>query len=98
MLESLVGRDVLPRGTGIITRRPLILQLVHVSAEDRRKTAGDENGKSCPGMICSLKMKQLIMHCFHIVGPREETTPINVKQDCGDKVPINGTGELVLWM
>nr|XP_056703730.1 dynamin-1-like protein isoform X3 [Euleptes europaea] len=43
VLESLVGRDLLPRGTGIITRRPLILQLVHVSAEDRRKTAGDEN-------------------------------------------------------
>ncbi|XP_060632790.1 dynamin-1-like protein isoform X4 [Anolis sagrei] len=44
VLESLVGRDLLPRGTGIVTRRPLILQLVHVSAEDRRKTAGDENG------------------------------------------------------
>ncbi|XP_050774469.1 dynamin-1-like protein isoform X3 [Gopherus flavomarginatus] len=43
VLESLVGRDLLPRGTGIITRRPLILQLVHVSPEDRRKTSGDEN-------------------------------------------------------
>uniref|UniRef100_A0A8C9SZN2 Dynamin-1-like protein n=1 Tax=Scleropages formosus TaxID=113540 RepID=A0A8C9SZN2_SCLFO len=27
VLESLVGRDLLPRGTGIVTRRPLILQL-----------------------------------------------------------------------
>jgi replication fork clamp-binding protein CrfC len=27
VLESLVGRDFLPRGTGIVTRRPLILQL-----------------------------------------------------------------------
>ncbi|KAM6436779.1 dynamin-1-like protein isoform 4-T4 [Liasis olivaceus] len=44
VLESLVGRDLLPRGTGIVTRRPLILQLVHVTAEERRKTAGDENG------------------------------------------------------
>ncbi|XP_051545872.1 dynamin-1-like protein isoform X3 [Myxocyprinus asiaticus] len=42
VLESLVGRDLLPRGTGIITRRPLILQLVNVDAEDRRKT-GEEN-------------------------------------------------------
>ncbi|XP_062404346.1 dynamin-1-like protein isoform X1 [Sardina pilchardus] len=42
VLESLVGRDVLPRGTGIVTRRPLILQLVHVDPEDRRKT-GEEN-------------------------------------------------------
>ena len=45
VLESLVGRDLLPRGTGIVTRRPLILQLVHVSPEDKRKTTGEENGK-----------------------------------------------------
>ncbi|XP_036157339.1 dynamin-1-like protein isoform X8 [Myotis yumanensis] len=44
VLESLVGRDLLPRGTGIVTRRPLILQLVHVSPEDQRKTSGEENG------------------------------------------------------
>nr|KAF6373463.1 dynamin 1 like [Pipistrellus kuhlii] len=44
VLESLVGRDLLPRGTGIVTRRPLILQLVHVSPEDQRKTTGEENG------------------------------------------------------
>ncbi|XP_072567858.1 dynamin-1-like protein isoform X1 [Paramormyrops kingsleyae] len=44
VLESLVGRDLLPRGTGIVTRRPLILQLVHVDPEDRRKT--DENDAS----------------------------------------------------
>ncbi|XP_025975505.1 dynamin-1-like protein isoform X3 [Dromaius novaehollandiae] len=43
VLESLVGRDLLPRGTGVVTRRPLILQLVHVSPEDGRKTAGDES-------------------------------------------------------
>ncbi|XP_005370422.1 dynamin-1-like protein isoform X8 [Meriones unguiculatus] len=44
VLESLVGRDLLPRGTGVVTRRPLILQLVHVSPEDKRKTTGEENG------------------------------------------------------
>uniref|UniRef100_UPI0037E73673 dynamin-1-like protein isoform X2 n=1 Tax=Semicossyphus pulcher TaxID=241346 RepID=UPI0037E73673 len=43
VLESLVGRDILPRGTGIVTRRPLILQLVHIDSEDRRKTS-EENG------------------------------------------------------
>ncbi|XP_026058400.1 dynamin-1-like protein isoform X3 [Carassius auratus] len=42
VLESLVGKDLLPRGTGIVTRRPLILQLVHVDPEDRRKTS-EEN-------------------------------------------------------
>ena len=28
MLENVVGRDFLPRGSGIVTRRPLVLQLV----------------------------------------------------------------------
>ncbi|XP_023931840.1 dynamin-1-like protein isoform X3 [Lingula anatina] len=34
VLESLVGRDFLPRGTGIVTRRPLVLQLVHLSKDN----------------------------------------------------------------
>jgi dynamin 1-like protein len=33
VLESIVGRDFLPRGTGIVTRSPLILQCIR-SAED----------------------------------------------------------------
>ncbi|PRT53538.1 Dynamin-related protein DNM1 [Wickerhamiella sorbophila] len=33
VLENIVGRDFLPRGTGIVTRRPLILQLVHVESD-----------------------------------------------------------------
>ncbi|KAM6895423.1 dynamin-1-like protein isoform 1-T1 [Xenentodon cancila] len=50
VLESLVGRDLLPRGTGIVTRRPLILQLVHVDPGDARKNEdggreGEEWGK-----------------------------------------------------
>lgn len=36
VLEHVVGRDFLPRGSNIVTRRPLILQLVHVPA-----TGGD---------------------------------------------------------
>lgn len=32
LLEALVGRDFLPRGNDIVTRRPLILQLVHSSS------------------------------------------------------------------
>ncbi|XP_059181507.1 dynamin-1-like protein isoform X1 [Centropristis striata] len=43
VLESLVGRDLLPRGTGIVTRRPLILQLVHVDPGDARKN--DDTGR-----------------------------------------------------
>ncbi|XP_042367534.1 dynamin-1-like protein isoform X2 [Plectropomus leopardus] len=43
VLEALVGRDLLPRGTGIVTRRPLILQLVHVDPGDARKN--DDGGR-----------------------------------------------------
>lgn len=33
VLEAVVGRDFLPRGTGIVTRRPLVLNLVHTDDE-----------------------------------------------------------------
>jgi dynamin 1-like protein len=34
VLEAVVGTDFLPRGTGIVTKRPLVLQLVHVEDPD----------------------------------------------------------------
>ncbi|XP_062866710.1 dynamin-2 isoform X1 [Trichomycterus rosablanca] len=33
VLENFVGRDFLPRGSGIVTRRPLVLQLLNSKAE-----------------------------------------------------------------
>lgn len=39
VLENIVGRDFLPRGSGIVTRRPLVLQLIH-----RPGTAPTTNG------------------------------------------------------
>ncbi|KAJ8591867.1 hypothetical protein M405DRAFT_860223 [Rhizopogon salebrosus TDB-379] len=39
VLENIVGRDFLPRGTGIVTRRPLVLQLIN-----RPATAPQPNG------------------------------------------------------
>lgn len=30
VLEAIVGKDFLPRGTGIVTRRPLVLQLYNI--------------------------------------------------------------------
>ncbi|XP_005179172.1 dynamin-1-like protein [Musca domestica] len=43
VLESLVGRSFLPRGTGIVTRRPLVLQLIHCPLSDRNHRSA-ENG------------------------------------------------------
>lgn len=40
VLETIVGRDFLPRGQGIVTRRPLVLQLIHTPASGSRKDDG----------------------------------------------------------
>ncbi|EFP89860.2 vacuolar protein sorting-associated protein 1 [Puccinia graminis f. sp. tritici CRL 75-36-700-3] len=39
VLENLVGRDFLPRGTGIVTRRPLVLQLINRPATAKPPSA-----------------------------------------------------------
>ncbi|KAG0488190.1 hypothetical protein HPP92_007001 [Vanilla planifolia] len=46
VLEALVGRDFLPRGSDICTRRPLVLQLVHFPRrQDVPAGEGDEWGE-----------------------------------------------------
>ena len=46
MFEALVGRDFFPGGTGIVTRRPLVLQLVSTSkpSPQNNETKTEENG------------------------------------------------------
>ena len=39
VLESIVGIDFLPRGDGVVTRRPLELRLVHVPESDNTRVA-----------------------------------------------------------
>ena len=41
VLENIVGRDFLPRGSGIVTRRPLILQLINIPSERDDKPESD---------------------------------------------------------
>lgn len=38
VLENIVGRDFLPRGSGIVTRRPLVLQLINRPADASKAT------------------------------------------------------------
>jgi GTP-binding protein EngB required for normal cell division len=45
VLESIVGRSFLPRGTGIVTRRPLILQLFNTAKEVKADGAKQKDGK-----------------------------------------------------
>ena len=43
VLESLVGRSFLPRGTGIVTRRPLILQLFNTANTNKEASSSSDN-------------------------------------------------------
>ncbi|KIW03952.1 uncharacterized protein PV09_04789 [Verruconis gallopava] len=42
VLENIVGRDFLPRGSGIVTRRPLVLQLINLPSERDDKPGNHE--------------------------------------------------------
>ncbi|TFK27351.1 VpsA protein [Coprinopsis marcescibilis] len=44
VLENIVGRDFLPRGTGIVTRRPLVLQLIHRPAGGNQANGIEKSG------------------------------------------------------
>ena len=46
VLENIVGRDFLPRGTGIVTRRPLVLQLINRMPESGE--VGEPTGQTNP--------------------------------------------------
>ncbi|XP_031617275.1 dynamin-1-like protein isoform X2 [Contarinia nasturtii] len=42
VIESLVGRSFLPRGTGIVTRRPLVLQLIYCPLDDKDHRSAEQ--------------------------------------------------------
>ena len=48
-----VGRDFLPRGSDIVTRRPLVLQLIKVPATGAGSTAPSSSFSSSPSSSCA---------------------------------------------
>lgn len=46
VLENVVGRDFLPRGTGIVTRRPLILQLYNTAGAGGKRASSANSSSS----------------------------------------------------
>ncbi|CCE64175.1 hypothetical protein TPHA_0G03350 [Tetrapisispora phaffii CBS 4417] len=55
VLENIVGRDFLPRGTGIVTRRPLVLQLINRRAANDDSSSND-NVKSTTNELLDLDL------------------------------------------
>ncbi|KAK1927416.1 Dynamin central region-domain-containing protein [Papiliotrema laurentii] len=56
VLENIVGRDFLPRGTGIVTRRPLVLQLINRPATS--KPNGDAKGESLEDGVAKTSLNE----------------------------------------
>ena len=46
VLENIVGRDFLPRGTGIVTRRPLVLQLINRRKSKPQQSQNNNNNNN----------------------------------------------------
>ncbi|KAM8964772.1 dynamin-1-like protein isoform 1-T2 [Sarcophilus harrisii] len=70
VLESIVGRNFLPKGSGIMTRRPLILQLVHVASLEERQAASPETYIQAEEWATFLHSKHKIYTNFHEI-PKE---------------------------
>ncbi|XP_060870369.1 dynamin-1-like protein [Metopolophium dirhodum] len=70
VLESLVGRSFLPRGTGIVTRAPLILQMIKYNNEDKKSMLNITNNKNITEWACFSHIENTVFHDFDEV--REE--------------------------
>ena len=67
MLENIVGKDFLPRGSGIVTRRPLILQLINLPSE---RDEDDDDEVHVPHTPASVAGQQEWGEFLHIPGQR----------------------------
>lgn len=64
VLESLVGKSFLPRGTGIVTRAPLVLQIIRYSEEDRKSMLKITKNNKIKQWACFLHKPETIFHNF----------------------------------
>lgn len=67
VIESIVGRDFLPRGNGIVTRRPLILQLVYVPKNDTQHRCPEEGTMEVDEWAKFLHTKNKVYTDFELV-------------------------------
>lgn len=67
VIESLVGKSFLPRGTGIVTRRPLILQLVYCPKEDKDQRSSIEGTMDLEDWGVFLHIKNKIFRDFDAI-------------------------------
>ncbi|CAK9178993.1 unnamed protein product [Ilex paraguariensis] len=77
VLESVVGRDFLPRGSGIVTRRPLVLQL-HKTEEGQQDYAEFGHMPRRRFSDFSLVRKEIQDETDRITGKSKQISPVPI--------------------
>ena len=77
LIESIVGLDFLPRGGGVVTRRPLELRLVHLNsqeyAEDKAWAVFDKvpGRRFCRAFCCNMGVRIPCRDIVNVVRHRD---------------------------
>ncbi|XP_061359077.1 phragmoplastin DRP1E-like isoform X2 [Gastrolobium bilobum] len=77
VLESIVGRDFLPRGSGIVTRRPLVLQL-HKTEEGLQEYAEFLHLPKKPFTDFSMVRKEIEDETNRMTGKSKQISPVPI--------------------
>ncbi|XP_072985645.1 phragmoplastin DRP1E-like [Typha latifolia] len=77
VLESIVGRDFLPRGSGIVTRRPLVLQL-HKTEEGQQEYAEFLHQPKKRFTDFSLVRKEIQDETDRLTGKTKQISPVPI--------------------
>ncbi|KAL2478284.1 Dynamin-related protein 1E [Forsythia ovata] len=77
VLESIVGRDFLPRGSGIVTRRPLVLQL-HKTEEGQQEYAEFGHMQRRRFSDFALVRKEISDETERITGKTKQISPVPI--------------------
>ncbi|KAG9350939.1 hypothetical protein JZ751_024828, partial [Albula glossodonta] len=72
VLENFVGRDFLPRGSGIVTRRPLVLQLISSKTAGTAHSNHSAWNSPLEGGVSSVNEKVMRIDSNHILPQRTE--------------------------
>lgn len=72
VLESLVGKSFLPRGIGIVTRAPLVIQMIRYNKEERDAMLAVTKNDKIKEWACFLHKPQTVYHNFDEVRQEVE--------------------------
>ncbi|KAG6749222.1 hypothetical protein POTOM_046265 [Populus tomentosa] len=81
VLESIVGRDFLPRGSGIVTRRPLVLQL-HKTEDGSQEYAEFLHLPKRRFSDFAVVRKEIQDETDRITGKTKQISPLSVLHQC----------------